>query len=247
MPLSMQCFCAQASLWICRISSRDPVCRCPYWCLRNKRPSKPYEFAGFGDVAVTKPYRFIWFGDIRDPKPYKLTGFRCPLLSQTPVVLKIIFEFCYWPPYPSRGRVRTVVSLRRRGFWVDSGPDPGGFQGLSSYAVLLCASVLAKLPEELRNTVCRCPYRCLRNMRPSKPYQFAGLGDVDVTKPYTRCYAIVLPGRKSGFRAGFWRYCYWERPKSALRPAFGRPESRFRCFPGSSTAKIQPGRPISVT
>jgi hypothetical protein len=35
------------------------------------------------------------------------------------------------------------------------------------------------------------------------------------------------------------------RSKSALRPAFGRPEGRFRCFPGSSPAEIRPGRPIS--
>ena len=27
--------------------------------------------------------------------------------------------------------------------------------------------------------------------------------------------------------------------------AEGRPEGRFRCFPGSSPAKIRPGRPIS--
>jgi hypothetical protein len=33
-------------------------------------------------------------------------------------------------------------------------------------------------------------------------------------------------------------------PKSFLRPAFGRPEGPFRCFPGSSPAKIRPGRPI---
>ncbi len=28
-------------------------------------------------------------------------------------------------------------------------------------------------------------------------------------------------------------------------PAEGRPESRFRCFPGSSPAKLRPARPIS--
>ncbi len=32
-------------------------------------------------------------------------------------------------------------------------------------------------------------------------------------------------------------------PTSALRPAQGRAEGRFRCFPGSGPAKIQPGRP----
>ncbi len=35
----------------------------------------------------------------------------------------------------------------------------------------------------------------------------------------TLCYAMVIPGRKSGVRAGF-------RP-DALRPAFGRPGNRF--------------------
>ncbi len=34
-------------------------------------------------------------------------------------------------------------------------------------------------------------------------------------------------------------------PKSALQPAFGQPECRFRFFPGRNSAKIQPGRPIS--
>ena len=43
----------------------------------------------------------------------------------------------------------------------------------------------------------------------------------------------------------FGRTATGKAPKSALRPAFGRPECRFRCFPGSSPAKILPGRPIS--
>ncbi len=47
---------------------------------------------------------------------------------------------------------------------------------------------------------------------------------------------------KSAFRAGFGPDCYRE---SALRPAEGRQEGRFRSFPDSSPAKIQPGRPIS--
>ncbi len=33
-------------------------------------------------------------------------------------------------------------------------------------------------------------------------------------------------------------------PKAAPRPADGLREGRFRCFPGSSLAKIRPGRPI---
>jgi hypothetical protein len=52
------------------------------------------------------------------------------------------------------------------------------------------------------------------------------------------CYAIVVPGRESAFRAGFWPDCYRENAE------IGRPECRFRFFPGSSPAKIRPGRPI---
>ena len=58
------------------------------------------------------------------------------------------------------------------------------------------------------------------------------------------CYAIVLPGRKSAFRAGFWPDCFREsteigpgRPKAGRRADFG-------AFPGSRLAKIRPGRPI---
>ncbi len=50
----------------------------------------------------------------------------------------------------------------------------------------------------------------------------------------SRAHQTLEPGRKSG-----------KPPKSALRPAFGRPEGRFWCFPGSSPAKIRPGSPIS--
>jgi hypothetical protein len=42
----------------------------------------------------------------------------------------------------------------------------------------------------------------------------------------------------------FGRTATGKAPKSPLRPAFGRPQSRFRRFPGSSPAKIQPGRLI---
>ncbi len=48
----------------------------------------------------------------------------------------------------------------------------------------------------------------------------------------TLCYALVLPGRKSAFRAGFWPDCYRENTEIHL-------------IPGSSPAKILPGRPIS--
>ena len=54
----------------------------------------------------------------------------------------------------------------------------------------------------------------------------------------TLCYAILLPGWKSGFRAGnrssrqdFGRMLVGRASKSALRPAEGRPEGRFRGFP----------------
>ncbi len=36
------------------------------------RPSKSYEFIGFGAIDVTKTYKFIVFGDIDGPKPYNL-------------------------------------------------------------------------------------------------------------------------------------------------------------------------------
>ncbi len=62
----------------------------------------------------------------------------------------------------------------------------------------------------------------------------------------TLCYTIVPPGRKSARPSGpdFGRTATGKRPKSALRPALCRPEGRFKCFPGSSPAKIRPGRPI---
>ena len=52
--------------------------------------------------------------------------------------------------------------------------------------------------------------------------------------------AIVLPGRKSDF----FRTATGKAPKSALRPAEGRPEGQFRCVPGSSPATIRRGVPI---
>ncbi len=46
------------------------------------------------------------------------------------------------------------------------------------------------------------------------------------------CYAIVLPGRKPDFRAGFWPDCYRERteigPPAGLRPAGGPISVLFR-------------------
>ncbi len=60
----------------------------------------------------------------------------------------------------------------------------------------------------------------------------------------TLCYAIVLPGRKSGFRPNFGRTATGKEPKSALRPAPGR-RTDFQFFPGISLAKIRSGSPIS--
>ncbi len=51
-------------------------------------------------------------------------------------------------------------------------------------------------------------------------------GASDGPKPYTLGCAIVLPGRRSGFRAGFRPDFIREASKSALRPIAGRPESR---------------------
>ncbi len=66
-------------------SGADPIRK--YRCLRNKRPSKPYEFIGFGAMDVTKLYKFIWFGDSHGPKAYTFIGFGWAFISQTPVVL----------------------------------------------------------------------------------------------------------------------------------------------------------------
>ncbi len=55
-------------------------------CLRNKRPSKPFEFIRFGAMDVSKPNDFIGFGDIHGPKPYESIRFRWAFISQTPVV-----------------------------------------------------------------------------------------------------------------------------------------------------------------
>ena len=47
----------------------------------------------------------------------------------------------------------------------------------------------------------------------------------------TLCCAIVLPGRKSAFRAGFWPDCYRESTELALgRPSAGR-RADFGAFP----------------
>ena len=46
-----------------------------YRCLRNKRPSKPYELIRFGAMDVTKPYELIGFGAMDVTKPYELLGF----------------------------------------------------------------------------------------------------------------------------------------------------------------------------
>ncbi len=35
-----------------------------YRCLRNKRPSQPYEFIGIGAMDVTKPYKYIYIYDL---------------------------------------------------------------------------------------------------------------------------------------------------------------------------------------
>jgi hypothetical protein len=37
--------------------------------------TKPYEFIGFGAIAITKPHKFIGFGAIAMTKPYKFIGF----------------------------------------------------------------------------------------------------------------------------------------------------------------------------
>ncbi len=59
--------------------------------------------------------------------------------------------------------------------------------------------------------------------------------------------SVLLSGAlKTGYlKAGFWPDCY--RGGTEIGPPAGRtrPEGRFRCFPGSSSAEIPPGSPIS--
>jgi hypothetical protein len=54
--------------------------------------------------------------------------------------------------------------------------------------------------------------------------------------------ALMASHRPSGLDFG--RTATRKKPKSGLRPAEGRPEGRCRCFPGSSPAKLRPGRRI---
>ena len=55
-------------------------------------------------------------------------------------------------------------------------------------------------------------------------------------------YCFRAGNRSSG--PDFRETAIGKTPKSVLRPAEGRAESRFRFFPGSSPAKIRPGSPI---
>ncbi len=67
-----------------------------------------------------------------------------------------------------------------------------------------------------------------------------------------RCYAIVLPGHKSAFRAGFWLDCCRKRteigPPAGLRPA-GRPISvlsrQLSCQNLARNADLRPGSTIA--
>jgi hypothetical protein len=55
----------------------------------------------------------------------------------------------------------------------------------------------------------------------TKPYKFTWCGDIhgpEAFKTHILCYAVVLPGRKSAFRAGFGRTATGQSQKSALRP-----------------------------
>ncbi len=56
----------------------------------------------------------------------------------------------------------------------------------------------------------------------------------------TLCYAIVLPARRSTFRAGIFPDY---RESTEIGPAAGL-QGRFRFFPGGSPANIRPERPI---
>ncbi len=61
----------------------------------------------------------------------------------------------------------------------------------------------------------------------------------------TVCYTIVLPGRKSAFRARFLPDSSCESLKIAFRQAEGRPDGRCGGFPDWNPDEIRSGRPIS--
>ncbi len=64
--------------------------------------------------------------------------------------------------------------------------------------------------------------------------------DIELLYVTQECFrAVNLPSGPD-----FGRTATGKAPELALRPAFGRPEGRFRRFPGSSPAEIRPGRPI---
>ena len=79
----------------------------------------------------------------------------------------------------------------------------------------------------------------LCNTRPSFATNATPLKTYTVLRNSASGPQIGLLGRIIG------RAATGNAPKSALRPAFGRPEGRFRFFPGSSPAKIRPGRSTS--
>ncbi len=53
----------------------------------------------------------------------------------------------------------------------------------------------------------------------------------------TLCYAAMLPGRKSAFRAGFWRDCY--RESTDIGPPAGR-RAHFGAYPVAVPSKSCP-------
>ncbi len=63
---------------------------------------------------------------------------------------------------------------------------------------------------------------------------------VTVALTGTLCYAMVLPGRKSAFRARLWPDCY--REITEIGPPAG--QKPISLLSGGSPAKIRPGRPI---
>ncbi len=88
--------------------------RLSYRCLRNRRPSKPYEFIGVGEIDVTKLYKFIGFGDIHGPKPYKFIGLRWAFISQTPVSHSLkVLDRGRNTPKPVRNRSESIRAASR--------------------------------------------------------------------------------------------------------------------------------------
>ena len=81
---------------------------------------------------------------------------------------------------------------------------------------------------------------CVRDLEEHLDPAYTGGGSGGPIVSLTLCYAMVLPGRKSAFQAGFQPESNWESltigPPAGLRPA----EADFEAFPNRIQPKSYP-------